>query len=103
MHQAITESKIISFQYGDVNIHKDFQLRHKGNHYQIKPYALVWESNFYYLIGDDIAYDKTKNSRHYPLARMRNVSITFEKFIKKSRDISSYVQHTFNISIAPLN
>nr|WP_263327142.1 WYL domain-containing protein [Neobacillus sp. Marseille-Q6967] len=97
IHDAIYQSKMITFQYGDFDIHKDFQLRHAGELYQIKPHALIWESNFYYLIGDDVKYSEENNPRNYRLDRMRNVTITDNKFTHKRKDLSTYVQNSFHM------
>lgn len=97
IHTAIYEQKRITFQYGDFNFNKEFQLRHDGALYQIEPHALIWESNFYYLIGEDIKYNEHKNPRNYRLDRMRNVTITDERFTKKTRDLSTYVQNSFHM------
>lgn len=97
IHDAIFESKLIKFQYGDFNIDKEFQLRKGGEHYQIKPLALIWESDFYYLIGEDTKYSEEDNPRNYRLDRMRDVVITENKFVKNRRDISSYVQQSFHM------
>ncbi len=97
IHDAIFESKLIKFQYGDFNIEKEFQLRKGGEHYQIKPLALIWESDFYYLIGEDTKYSEEDNPRNYRLDRMRDVVITENKFVKNRRDISSYVQQSFHM------
>lgn len=69
IHQAISQSKMITFQYGDFDLNKKFRLRHGGEFYQVKPYALIWESDFYYLIGEDIKYDEKDNPRNYRLDR----------------------------------
>lgn len=97
IHDAIFENKLIKFQYGDFNIEKEFQLRKGGEHYQIKPLALIWESDFYYLIGEDTKYSEEDNPRNYRLDRMRDVVITENKFVKNRRDISSYVQQSFHM------
>lgn len=97
IHQAISESKMITYQYGDYDIDKNFKYRHAGELYQIKPYALIWESNFYYLIGDDIKYSGDKKTRHYRLDRIRNVTVTNRHFNNKINDLSSYVQNSFHM------
>lgn len=97
IHDAIFESKLIKFQYGDFNIDKEFQLRKGGEYYQIKPLALIWESDFYYLIGEDTKYSEEDNPRNYRLDRMRNIEISEKKFVKNRRDISSYVQQSFHM------
>lgn len=97
IHDAISENKILTFQYGDFDIQKDFQLRHQASYYQIKPFALIWESDFYYLIGEDIEKSPESNPRNYRLDRMRNVIITENRFIKQHQDISKYVHHSFHM------
>lgn len=97
IHDAIYESKLIEFQYGDFDINKEFRLRHGGETYQIKPLSLIWESDFYYLIGEDTKYSEADNPRNYRLDRMRNVVITENKFVKQRKDISAYVQKSFHM------
>ncbi|WP_175639294.1 helix-turn-helix transcriptional regulator [Metabacillus schmidteae] len=97
IHKAISESKMITFQYGDFDIHKQFQLRHNAKNYQIKPFALIWESDFYYLIGEDIDQSPESNPRNYRLDRMRNVIVTENRFVKKQQDISTYVHNSFHM------
>lgn len=97
IHDAISESKIISFQYGDFDIDKKFQLRHQARYYQIKPIALIWESDFYYLIGEDTEKSAEDNPRNYRLDRMRNVIITDIYFKEKRQDISTYVHNSFHM------
>lgn len=97
IHEAISNNKMITFQYGDFDLHKQFQLRHQGKNYQIKPIALIWESDFYYLIGEDINQSEENNPRNYRLDRMRNIIVTENRFVKKQQDISSYVHNSFHM------
>lgn len=94
IHRAIEGQKMIEFQYGEYNIEKDFKYRKNGEKYQIKPYALIWESDFYYLIGEHIRH---QNLSHYRLDRMRNIDITPTRFVKNPLDVSGYVQNTFQM------
>lgn len=95
IHEALSQGKIICFKYGDVNIKKEFTLRKDGATYHIKPYNLISESNFYYLIGEDI--NQSSNPRNYRLDRMRDVIITDEKFVKKPLDLSAHVRNSFHM------
>ncbi len=97
IHDAIYQSKIITFKYGDFDIDKEFRLRHDGELYTIKPLSLIWESDFYYLIGEDTKYNEEDNPRNYRLDRMRDVEITENKFVKQREDISSYIQKSFHM------
>jgi predicted DNA-binding transcriptional regulator YafY len=77
LHTAILTSHIIQFQYGKYDLNKKFQLSRNGNYYPVKPYALVWHNDYYYLIGEFIPNEEI---RHYRVDRMRNVSSTNETF-----------------------
>ncbi|MDQ0253351.1 putative DNA-binding transcriptional regulator YafY [Evansella vedderi] len=94
IHRAINEEKFITFQYGEYNVKKEFCLRKNGEYYELKAYALIWESDFYYLIGEHVRHE---NLSHYRLDRMRNIQLTDNKFIKQRLDISGYVQNTFQM------
>ncbi len=60
----------------------------------MEPYALIWQNDYYYLIGRFI---KTDEVRHYRLDRMRNIHLTNERFIKKDFDLNEYVNQSFHM------
>ncbi|OIU71358.1 helix-turn-helix transcriptional regulator [Rossellomorea aquimaris] len=94
LHQAISERRVITFQYGRYDIDKNFNLSHEGSLYKVKPYALTWANDFYYLIA---YYYEAGEIRHYRVDRLRNVSILEESFPYESFDVSKYVQSTFHM------
>ncbi|WP_374721008.1 helix-turn-helix transcriptional regulator [Peribacillus tepidiphilus] len=94
LHEAISERKIVTFQYGRYNIQKEFKLSHKGGHYKVKPLALTWANDFYYLIA---YYLPEEEIRHYRVDRLRNVKILDETFPYESFDVSKYVRATFHM------
>lgn len=51
VNQAINEGKKISFQYFQYDIRKEQKLKHNGVPYKFSPYALVWNGDFYYMVG----------------------------------------------------
>ena len=51
INQAIEEKRQISFQYSDYNTDKKRVLRHDGQFYFVSPYTLVWDGDYYYVIG----------------------------------------------------
>ena len=56
IHKSIFNNNKISFQYGNYDTNKNFNLHHNGDFYIVHPYNLVWSNDFYYLI----AYDEKK-------------------------------------------
>lgn len=94
LHEAISERKIITFQYGRYNVKKKFQLSNDGTLYTVKPLALTWVNDYYYLIA---YYFLAEEIRHYRVDRLRNVTITEENFPYEPFDVSDYVKSTFHM------
>ena len=51
LQTAIQESKQISFQYYEHLPTKEKVLKHEGYRYQFSPYSLIWNRDFYYMVG----------------------------------------------------
>lgn len=52
LHEAVWERSVIQFQYGKYDLGKEFQLNRNGDYYCVKPYAVIWNHDNYYLIGE---------------------------------------------------
>ena len=76
IHVAINSGHQIRFQYFQWNIRKEMELRKGGAWYQVSPWALVWNDEYYYLIGYDAENDMIK---HYRIDKMLKISILKEK------------------------
>ena len=61
--KAIHAEKKISFQYVDYDVNKQAFLKHDGKAYIVSPYELVWDGDFYYVIGYNDARQKVQNFR----------------------------------------
>lgn len=95
IHRAISASNVLQFKYGDYNIDKEFQLRHDEQIYHVEPYALIWQSDLYYLIGK---YQANNEIRHYRLDRMRYTEITDISFApNRNFQLQSYVDESFQM------
>ena len=51
VNQAINEGKKISFQFFQYDVKKEQRLKHDGTPYTFSPYALVWNGDYYYMVG----------------------------------------------------
>lgn len=51
INEAINTGKKISFYYYEYNIKKEKKLKNNGKAYIISPYSLVWNGDFYYVVG----------------------------------------------------
>jgi predicted DNA-binding transcriptional regulator YafY len=76
IHNAILHDRKITFQYWGWTAKKEQMPRHDGKRYEVSPWMLLWDDEYYYLI----AYDcEKKEIRHYRVDRMRSVTETDEK------------------------
>ena len=63
VNEAITQKKQISFQYFEYNVKKERKLRFDGYWYKFSPWRLVWNGDFYYIVGWYEKYNKVMNYR----------------------------------------
>ena len=76
IHDAINAGCQIRFKYYQWNIKKEMELRKNGAWYQISPWALMWDDEYYYLV----AYDAGDNIiKHYRVDKMLKISVVDEK------------------------
>ena len=73
LHFAISENRQIRFYYWQWNLQKQPERRRGGQLYTTSPWALLWDNEYYYLIG----YDSTAQQiRHYRVDKMENIATT---------------------------
>ncbi|MGN0347806.1 MAG: helix-turn-helix transcriptional regulator [Lachnospiraceae bacterium] len=98
LHRAISIHRSIRFQYQDYDTGKEVRLRKNGEFYHVSPYHLVWNNEFYYLVGVD---ESRMQIRHYRVDRMKQLTIEdrervgeelFEDF-----DLADYIGTTFGM------
>ena len=63
INTAINQCKKISFTYYDYNVHKEKVLRNDGKPYVFSPYSLVWNGDYYYVVGYSDKHQKTGTFR----------------------------------------
>ena len=73
IYSAIAESKQITFHYFQWDIKGNQVLRHDGALYQVSPWCLMWDDEYYYLIAYDPAVD---DIRHYRVDKMKDLNIS---------------------------
>lgn len=67
IHTAIGKNVKVKFKYYQWNINKEKELRRNGEYYCINPWALIWEDEYYYMVGYDDVENKVK---HYRVDKM---------------------------------
>ncbi|MFC4023476.1 helix-turn-helix transcriptional regulator [Oceanobacillus longus] len=94
VHRAISEKRVLTYQYGKYNIHKEFEYNRDGDQYFVEPYALIWQNDYYYLIG---RFQQNDQMRHYRLDRIRHIKINETKFVRKNFNLQDYVNQSFHM------
>ena len=51
LNDAINDHKKVSFQYFTYNVRKEQKLKYDGFTYVFSPYKLIWNGDFYYVVG----------------------------------------------------
>ncbi len=98
IHTAIGCGVQIGFQYYQWNIKKEMELRRNGARYEISPWGLLWDDEYYYMLG----YEKeTEKIKHYRVDKMLHIELLdkkregkeyFEKF-----HLPSYAKRLFGM------
>lgn len=98
IHSAINSNNKISFLYFDWDIKKHKVYRHNGKKYIVSPWALIWNSENYYLIGYD---SDTDSIRHYRVDKMVTINSIDEKREGRAKfnnvDVAVYSQRLFGM------
>ena len=67
INDAIDKGYKIRFQYTDYSIRKRRVLKNGGERYTVSPYALIWDGDFYYVVG---YCDDRKHTRNFRVDRI---------------------------------
>lgn len=86
VRRAITEKKKITFFYSKRVLAADRTVAREEKPMRVSPYALTWQDDHYYLIGN---YEKYDNLMQLRLDRMRDPEITGEA-VRPFREVSEY-------------
>lgn len=97
IHRAINASNIIRFQYYEYNTQKKRIHKHGNDYYYlVSPYALVWNDDYYYVLGYCEQHDKISKFR---VDRIDNISITDLCAKSKPKDFEpvAYLKSLFSM------
>ena len=97
INEAINAGKRISFQYIDYNSRKKEVLRNKGNAYTVSPYSLIWNGDYYYLVG---YYHEKDDIRTFRVDRIKAQPEILEESadpVPEDFDITRYTREVFRM------
>lgn len=70
IHTAIAENSKISFQYFQWNVKKEAELKRDGKRYEVSPWGLSWDDEYYYLIGYDSDAGSNIDNAYFELTEL---------------------------------
>lgn len=73
IYNAINHDRQIRFRYVNWTVDKTESLRRDGKWYQVSPWHLRWDDEYYYLIAFN---SETGDIRHYRVDKMKSVTMT---------------------------
>ena len=95
---AITRDKKITFRYYEYATEKAKKFRRDGKQYQVSPFALLCDSENYYMLAYDTEAARIK---HYRVDKMTEISESEQhrdgKDVFSTLDMSSYAKHMFSM------
>ena len=96
INEAINKRRRISFRYFEYDGEKNRVYRNDGNEYELSPYALFWNDDFYYVVGWSREHD---NVSVFRVDRIDTIRILGERAVKKPEgySIGDYSRRIFEM------
>ena len=82
INEAINRRRRIAFRYFDYDARKTKVFRRGGAKYELSPYALIWNEDFYYVVG---YWDYLDRVAAFRVDRIRDTEILEEKAVPRPR------------------
>lgn len=101
INEAINQHKKIRFRMIEYTEQKEIILHNDGEEYTFSPYSLVWDGDFYYMVGYS---DKYQSIGSHRIDRIYKVpSILSESSVEPAQDfdINQYINTMFRMYDAP--
>ena len=95
INDAINANKQISFQYYDYTGLKKKVLKNKGEIYKLSPYHLVWNGDYYYVLGYSKKREKVISFRVDRIANVPNILDIDNIPIPKDFDLNGFTKSVF--------
>ena len=84
INEAINHRRKIRFQKTEYNIRKEVVLHNNGEKYTFSPYSLIWDGDFYYVVGYSDKYKSIGSHRVDRIAKQPEIlDETYQKNIEE--------------------
>ncbi len=97
INTAINQKKKIAFKYFTYNVRKEKKEKHNGYVYKFSPYKLVWNGDYYYVVGFSDKYNDVGNFRVDRISKIPELLDEQAIPMPSSFDINSYLNTMFHM------
>lgn len=97
INEAINSGKQISFFYTDFDGRKKQILRNEGNPYIVSPYTLIWNGDYYYLVGWNHKQEDTRTYRVDRILKTPDILRDDAKSVPEDFDVARYTREVFRM------
>lgn len=101
INEAINQGVKIRFQMTEFDAEKSQVLHNDGETYTFSPYSLVWDGDFYYMVGWSEKYRSVGSHRVDRIARVPEVTSEPAVAPPAGFDINQYINTMFRMYDAP--
>jgi len=101
INDAINQRRKIKFQKVEYNVKKERVLHHGGEVYTFSPYSLVWDGDFYYVVGYSDKYQSVGSHRVDRIYQRPEILSEAAVPAPLGFDVSKYIHTTFRMYNAP--
>lgn len=98
---SINQRRKIRFQKVEYNVKKDRVLHHGGETYTFSPYSLVWDGDFYYVVGYSDKYQSIGSHRVDRIYQRPEILDEAAVPAPLGFDVNKYINTTFRMYNAP--
>ena len=101
INDAINLRRKIRFQKVEYNVKKERVFHHSGEVYTFSPYSLVWDGDFYYVVGYSDKYQSIGSHRVDRIYQRPEILDDAAVPAQLGFDINKYINTTFRMYNAP--
>lgn len=101
INDAINQRRKIKFQKVEYNVKKERVLHHGGETYSFSPYSLVWDGDFYYVVGFSDKYQSIGSHRVDRIYQRPEILDEAVIPAPLGFDVNKYINTTFRMYNSP--
>ena len=97
INEAINAGKQISFYYTDFDGRKKQFLRNEGKPYIVSPYTMIWNGDYYYLVGWNHEQEETRTYRVDRILKTPDILNEDAQPVPEDFDVARYTREVFRM------